>query len=76
MRSEALTPREREVCDSVVAGLLNKQIAANIGCSIRTVKVHRSRVMQKMLAASIADLVRMAQVLGSASMAKRANVSR
>ena len=62
-RFETLTAREREVFTRVVAGLLNKQIAADLGCSIRTVKVHRGRVMQKMQAASVADLVRMAEAL-------------
>jgi FixJ family two-component response regulator len=67
-RFESLTPREREVFTRVVAGSLNKQIAADTGCSIRTVKVHRSRVMQKMQAASVADLVRMAEALRSRSL--------
>jgi FixJ family two-component response regulator len=71
-RFETLTPREREVFAAVVAGRLNKQIAADIGCSIRTVKIHRSRAMQKMQAASVADLVRMAEALRAASMPKPA----
>jgi len=57
-RYETLTPREHEVCDRVVAGRLNKQIAAELGMCEQTVKVHRSRVMRKMHADSLADLVR------------------
>ena len=58
---ETLTPREREVMIHVVAGLLNKQVAAQLGTAEKTIKVHRARVMQKMGAGSLADLVRMAQ---------------
>jgi FixJ family two-component response regulator len=58
-RLETLTPREREVFDGVVRGLLNKQIAAELGSAEKTVKIHRGRVMQKMDAGSVADLVRM-----------------
>ena len=57
-RYETLTPREHEVCERVVAGRLNKQIAAELGMCEQTVKVHRSRVMRKMHAYSLADLVR------------------
>jgi FixJ family two-component response regulator len=57
---DRLTPREREVLRLVVAGLLNKQIAAELGTSEIMVKVHRGQVMRKMQAASVADLVRMA----------------
>jgi len=57
-RLATLTPREREVLDLVVQGLLNKQIAAELGAAERTVKVHRGRVMQKMGVASVAELVR------------------
>jgi FixJ family two-component response regulator len=57
-RVESLTPREREVLEQVVAGLLNKQIAGNLGISEKTVKVHRGRVMRKMSVRSVAQLVR------------------
>jgi FixJ family two-component response regulator len=54
-----LTPREREVCDLVARGLLNKQVADILGTSHRTVKIHRARVMQKLGVDSVADLVRL-----------------
>lgn len=57
----SLTPREREVFSHVITGKLNKQIAADLGISEKTVKVHRARVMQKMNADSLADLVRVAE---------------
>ncbi len=63
-RFESLTAREREVLPLVVSGLLNKQIAAEIGTSETTVKVHRSQLMRKMAADSVADLVRMAEKMG------------
>ena len=63
-RFDSLTPRERQVMGWVVAGLLNKQIAGDLGISEVTVKLHRGQVMQKMRAASVADLVRMADRLG------------
>ena len=63
-RLESLTPREREVLPLVVSGLLNKQIAAAIGTSETTAKVHRSQIIRKMGAHSLADLVRMAEKMG------------
>jgi RNA polymerase sigma factor (sigma-70 family) len=62
-RFESLSPREREVVAMVVSGMLNKQIAAQIGTSENTVKVHRSRAMEKMQANSLADLVKMIERL-------------
>jgi FixJ family two-component response regulator len=59
-----LTPREREVMALVTAGLMNKQIAAEIGIAEITVKIHRGHIMRKMAAKSLADLVRMAESLG------------
>jgi len=64
---DLLTAREREVLTLVVAGLLNKQIAGELGTSERTVKAHRSQVMIKMQAKSLADLVRMADKLNITS---------
>jgi FixJ family two-component response regulator len=66
-RVRTLTPREREVMELVVKGLLNKQIAADLGAAEKTVKVHRGRVMQKMQANSVADLVYMAARIGVAT---------
>ena len=65
-RLESLTPREREILPLVVSGLLNKQVAAEIGATEATVKVHRSQLMRKMGAASLADLVRMSEKMGIA----------
>ena len=62
-RLESLTPREREVLAHVVAGRLNKQIAAELGTSEKTVKVHRARVMEKMKVSSLPELVRAAEKL-------------
>ena len=64
VRLDGLTEREREVMGLVTAGLMNKQIAGELGLSEITVKIHRGHVMRKMAARSLADLVRMAEVLG------------
>jgi FixJ family two-component response regulator len=63
-RLALLTPREREVLMLLVTGMLNKQIAAELGAAEKTIKVHRGRVMKKMQAESVADLVRMTQKAG------------
>lgn len=63
LRYERLTPREREVMSLVAAGLMNKQIASRLALSEITVKIHRGNLMRKMLAPSLADLVRMAERL-------------
>ena len=59
-----LTPRERQVCDLLARGLLNKQIADEIGASERTVKIHRARAVQKLGITSITDLVRLLSRIG------------
>jgi FixJ family two-component response regulator len=61
---ESLTPREQQVIALVSAGLMNKQVAAQMGVSEITVKVHRGNAMRKLKAGSLADLIRMADVLG------------
>src|SRR5204863_8186719 len=63
-RYDSLTPRECEVMAHVVAGQLNKQVAADLGIGEHTVKVHRARVLEKMGVESLADLVRAAERLG------------
>jgi FixJ family two-component response regulator len=63
-RFSSLTPREREVMALVIAGHLNKQVAAEIGTSETTAKIHRGQVMRKMQVQSLADLVRVAEKLG------------
>jgi FixJ family two-component response regulator len=63
-RLDTLTPREFEVMRRVIAGLLNKQIADELGAAEKTIKIHRGRVMEKMHVASVAELVRVAQVAG------------
>ncbi len=65
-RYESLTPREREVMELVTAGLLNKQIAAELNLSEITVKVHRRNLLEKMQAESLADLVKMRERIRSA----------
>jgi RNA polymerase sigma factor (sigma-70 family) len=66
-RLDRLTRREREVLELVAAGLLNKQVGERLGVSEKTVKVHRGRVMQKMAAGTVADLVRMVHGLNPQS---------
>jgi len=63
-RVDSLTSREREVLMLVVTGMLNKQIAAELGAAEKTIKVHRGRMMKKMQANSVAELVRMAEKVG------------
>lgn len=58
-RVARLTPREREVCDRVIAGMSNKVIAKDLGLSTKTVEVHRARLMEKLQASTLADLVRL-----------------
>jgi RNA polymerase sigma factor (sigma-70 family) len=64
-RLDHLTPREREVCDLVVQGLLNKQIAGLLGTSEKTVKVHRARAMEKLGVGSVAELARLMERTGT-----------
>jgi FixJ family two-component response regulator len=63
-RAARLTPREREVFGLVASGLPNKRVGAELGATEKTIKVHRARVMEKMEAGSLAELVRMADRLG------------
>jgi FixJ family two-component response regulator len=63
-RLASLTPREGEVLPLVVSGMLNKQVALRLGTTEKTIKVHRARIMEKMRADSLADLVRLAQIAG------------
>jgi FixJ family two-component response regulator len=63
-RVEALSPREQEVFSLLLTGMLNKQIASELGTTEKTIKVHRGRVMEKMQAGSMAELVRLAGKLG------------
>ena len=64
-RLATLTPREREVLQHVITGQLNKQIAADLGTVEKTIKVHRARVMEKMKVRSVAELVHLAERVGS-----------
>jgi FixJ family two-component response regulator len=66
-RYESLTKREREVMKLIVSGLLNKQIAAELGSSETTVKMHRGQIMHKMKAQSVVQLARMAEKIGITS---------
>ena len=69
-----LTPREREVLELVILGKLNKQIAAQLGASEKTIKVHRGRVMQKMQVFSVAELVRLTELVAPVGPAKAESV--
>lgn len=71
VRFDSLTPRERDVFSLVVTGLLNKQVGVELGAAEKTIKVHRARVMQKMAAGSLVELVRMADRLGGPGSAGR-----
>jgi FixJ family two-component response regulator len=64
-RFQGLTPREQDVCELVARGLLNKQIAYELGIVEKTVKVHRARVMEKLEVGSVAELVRMVDRMGA-----------
>jgi FixJ family two-component response regulator len=72
-RFESLTPRERDVFALVAVGLMNKHVADRLGIAEKTVKIHRGRVMEKLAAGSVADLVRMAEQLGPRSAGARAS---
>jgi RNA polymerase sigma factor (sigma-70 family) len=71
---DQLTPREREVLELVILGKLNKQIAAQLGASEKTIKVHRGRVMQKMQVFSVAELVRLTELVAPVGPAKAESV--
>ncbi len=71
-RLQKLSPREREVMDRVVRGMMNKQIASDLGLSAKTIEVHRAHVMDKMQADSLAELVRMAVRLEDAGQLRAA----
>jgi two-component system response regulator FixJ len=66
-RFQALTPREQEIMRHIVTGVPNRALATRLGVSIRTIEVHRSRVMRKMQAGSLPDLVRLADLLDETS---------
>lgn len=74
-RVASLTPRERQVCDLMVRGKLNKQIASELGPTVRTIKAHRHRVMEKMQVESLAELVAIAERLDRHSFLRAAGVS-
>jgi FixJ family two-component response regulator len=63
-RLDTLTPREQEIFRYVITGMLNKQIALNLNIAEKTVKIHRGRIMEKLCAGSVADLVRLAETAG------------
>lgn len=65
-RLDTLTPREFEVMQRVIGGVLNKQIADELGAAEKTIKIHRGRMMEKMSVTSVADLVRLTQIAGVA----------
>ena len=74
-RLATLTQREREVLEYVVAGQINKRIAAELGIVEKTIKVHRSRVMAKMGVESLADLVRLAERAGIVPIGPKSNIA-
>jgi FixJ family two-component response regulator len=76
VRYATLTPRERDVLRGVATGLLNKQVAAELGISEITVKAHRGRVMRKMQAHSLAELVGLVGALGTGNTTIRTSVTR
>jgi len=63
-RIESLTPREHQALELVVTGMLNKQVAGELGAAEKTIKVHRGRIMAKMHAKSLVDLARMTEKIG------------